>query len=296
MSQTDYTFILPATDKHGQGQAREVNGLGEGPEPQGAGHGSELCCTDVIWPKPYYEHAGVTIYHGDCSELLPKLRRSVRLVLTDPPYNVGMSYGLHRDRMGEADYLNWLGSIFSMSVGLGADSLIWFWQGIRLAGGEALACLPPGMHLHHIGAWFKREFAGDLWKGGYPAYSWEPIIWAAVAVVSYYGPVGGHDGRDGIVSPMGARLEVSGHPCPKPLQVTRAVLAWASAIGDVVLDPFMGSGTTLVAAKQLGRRAIGIEIEERYCEIAAKRLSQEVFDFTPAPQPKQLALDEGSGP
>jgi DNA modification methylase len=67
------------------------------------------------------------------------------------------------------------------------------------------------------------------------------------------------------------------HPSPKPLNVMRWILGCLP--GETVLDPFMGSGTTLRAAKDLGRRAIGIEIEERYCEIAAKRLAQEVFDF-----------------
>ena len=71
------------------------------------------------------------------------------------------------------------------------------------------------------------------------------------------------------------------HPSPKPLSLIRWILGRFE--GDSVLDPFLGSGTTLVAAKQLGRRAIGIEVEERYCEIAAKRLSQEVFDFEPMP-------------
>jgi DNA modification methylase len=74
----------------------------------------------------------------------------------------------------------------------------------------------------------------------------------------------------------------NGHPCSRAMKHTQFLVRWWSEPGETILDPFAGSGTTLIAAKNLGRRAIGIEIEERYCEIAAKRLSQEVFDFEPA--------------
>jgi DNA modification methylase len=73
-----------------------------------------------------------------------------------------------------------------------------------------------------------------------------------------------------------------GHPSPKLECLMYWLVEELSAPGDVVLDPFMGSGTTLVAAKRLGCRAIGIEIEERYCEIAAKRLGQEVLPLEQA--------------
>ena len=73
----------------------------------------------------------------------------------------------------------------------------------------------------------------------------------------------------------GAAAAVTGHPCAKPLSLMTQLILKARA--DTILDPFMGSGTTLLAAKELGRKAVGIEIEEKYCEIAAKRLSQEVL-------------------
>ena len=82
-----------------------------------------------------------------------------------------------------------------------------------------------------------------------------------------------------------------GHPTQKPFTVISPLIAASSLVGGLVLDPFMGSGTTLVAAKQLGRRAIGIEIEEKYCQIAVDRLRQSVFQFDePAPEPEQLGL------
>lgn len=73
---------------------------------------------------------------------------------------------------------------------------------------------------------------------------------------------------------------VTGHPAVYPLELAAWMINLVCASGARVLDPFMGSGTTLRAAKDLGRKAIGIEVEERYCEIAARRLSQEVFDLT----------------
>jgi len=112
--------------------------------------------------------------------------------------------------------------------------------------------------------------------------NWEPILLYGVKAIS----------NDVISVPNAA--EVQGHPTTKPLALMRSLLCRLPSIS--VLDPFMGSGTTLVAAKQLGRRAIGIEIEEKYCEIAAKRLSQEMLPLEPAPaEPKQLELNRAGG-
>lgn len=82
------------------------------------------------------------------------------------------------------------------------------------------------------------------------------------------------------------------HPCVKPLASFKKLVEIGSTAGEMILDPFMGAGTTLVAAKELGRRAIGIEIEERYCEIAAKRLSQEMLPIFEAEnkKPEQVSL------
>ena len=73
---------------------------------------------------------------------------------------------------------------------------------------------------------------------------------------------------------------MTGHPGPRSLHAAQFIAKWWTDPGEMVLDPFMGSGTSIVAAKHLGCRAIGIELVERYCEMAANRLSQEVFDFS----------------
>jgi DNA modification methylase len=95
--------------------------------------------------------------------------------------------------------------------------------------------------------------------------------------VLVYGKSKGTVLRDWIDQPISLQSDVGGHPCPKPLKLMRQLVSSLSTDDGVVVDPFIGSGTTLRAAKDLGRKAIGIEIEERYCEIAAKRLGQEVL-------------------
>jgi site-specific DNA-methyltransferase (adenine-specific) len=220
---------------------------------------------------PYYEHAGITIYHGDCREILPQLPK-VDAVITDPPYNCGKDYGTHDDQMDPTAYCEWLTSIWRK---LPSDCLI-YTPGDRHLWDSRTICEGAGYSMGRPLAWHKKEFAGDKWSGG-PPICWEMVIW------SYRGQkrferIFGTRGRDHLtVNSTHGNPIAKLHPCPKPIEVPRWLIG-IFAPNDV-LDPFMGSGTTLVAAKNLGRKAIGIEIEERYCEIAAKRLSQEVFDF-----------------
>jgi site-specific DNA-methyltransferase (adenine-specific) len=211
--------------------------------------------------KPYYEHAGITIYHGDCREFMGPITEHLDLpgcVIADPPYGVGKDYGcLSKDNL----------STFRWAVALVADS-----------------GLPASVHMsvsrlydlprrpQWTGVWNKPLGMSGLIA--YPIYPhWEPI-----AFYNIKGDYAGNNGhRSDVYTVLPIRPDPEGHPSPKPEALTAELIRFFNTY--VYIDPFMGSGTTLVAAKNLGRKAIGIEIEERYCEIAAKRLSQEVFDF-----------------
>ena len=118
--------------------------------------------------------------------------------------------------------------------------------------------------------WAKRYGASALIA--YPIYP----HWEGIALYSLSGDYAGNKGhRSDVFTFAPARAAGSGHPTPKPLDLMKETLRMDA--GGVILDPFMGSGTTVLAAKAIRRTAIGIEIEEKYCEIAAKRLSQEVL-------------------
>lgn len=213
-----------------------------------------------------------TLYRGDCLEVLAEVR-GVDAVVTDPPYNVGFKYASHDDRMPERRYLFWLWSCFEACEAAGARQLLWFWQGIRVARGEVAQVLPIGWEIHHLCAWHKKEFAGDMWKGNHPAYSWQPIIWAAKeGAAAYGGPKGGHAGRDCLVGNQNRHDGPFEHPCPTTLSIARGALGWLQA--DVIADPFMGSGTFGVAAVQAGRRFIGIEKDSGYFDEACVRIDR----------------------
>lgn len=200
--------------------------------------------------KPYYQDSLVTLYHGDCRELAPLMKADA--VVTDPPYGA---------RKAAWDY-EWPEWVDSMLVGVA----------------PVVAIMPGVMNLWRFG----ERFAGLRYRwtlsGRFPNPSrspfglchWIPCVVYAADDVSLN--VNRTDVSD--IVPM--HDQSPGHPTPKPLRFMTWVLEMVPA-AQTILDPFAGSGTTLRAAKDLGRRSIGIEIDERYCEIAAKRMAQEVL-------------------
>ena len=221
--------------------------------------------------KPYYEHAGITIYLGDCRDVLPHVTADV--LVTDPPYGIGLgvcgdsrggSHGMrHAGYASFVDtYENFVGEIvprLNAAIDSVKRALVW-----------------TGPHIHEqrkpdaIGGVFCPAGAG---RHGWGFKAFLPVL--------LYGTAPNiHKGAKHPTAIRSQELpgpDAKGHPVPKPLGWMTWSVQLASLPYENILDPFMGSGTTLVAAKNLGRRAIGIEIEERYCEIAAKRLSQEVL-------------------
>lgn len=229
--------------------------------------------------ESYYEHAGVAIYHGDCREVIPALG-PVDSVVTDPPYGVGLTAKRAKQRGGGV--VSRTGSYsFADTVEYVETVVVPIVQLCR----ERARCvvLTPGTRnlwrypeADDVGCFYSAAGTG-MGRWGFTCS--QPIL--------FYGSdpylrtqQGSRPNSCGQTYPNDANEQA--HPCAKPLPMMRW-LVWRSSLpGETVLDPFMGSGTTLVAAKYSGRRAIGIEIEERYCEIAAKRLAQEVLDMEAA--------------
>ena len=207
-------------------------------------------------PKPYYQDDAVTIYHGDCREIVPTLGK-VDLLLSDPPYGINWN----------CDYRSWTKPSAKAQGGRSNrtypqihgddkpfDPSEWFgFPKVILWGAPCfMGMLPNGTLLvwHKRNSAFLAQAEAAWMKGGSGCYVYS--------------------------EPVEKMQNERKHPTQKPL----GLMMWCinkAGNAQTILDPFMGSGTTLRAAKDLGRKAIGIELEERYCEISAKRMQQEVL-------------------
>lgn len=224
--------------------------------------------------KPYYEDEFVTLYHGDCREVDAWLAADV--LVTDPPYGIGW------DRPQTAGAKNsWHNPGIEGDADTSArDVALAAWGAKRpaLVFGSVRATWPIGWRQVLV---FRKPSATA--SGMFGAFlpwrkDWEPVFvlgsdWpkqssvrSAVVATSELS-AGGYRGY----------ATATGHPHTKPLDVMCQLIE--ACPHGTVADPFAGSGSTLVAAKRLGRKAIGVELDERYCEIAAKRLAQGVLDF-----------------
>jgi DNA modification methylase len=198
---------------------------------------------------PYYQDGAVTIYHGDCREIMPALS-GVDLVLTDPPYGIGLIYGEETRDSTE---------VFKEILQLLTE---WPLPTAFTLPSTRLFDLP--LRPDWIGVWHK-PMAMGFWNTLFYPH------WEAICFYRFEGKLE----RDDVW--VANTEKPNGHPTPKPLNLWKPLLSCLP--GETTLDPFMGSGTTLRAAKDLGRKAIGIEIEERYCEIAANRMAQSVMEL-----------------
>ena len=211
--------------------------------------------------KPYYEHNGITIYHGDCREIVPELAFA-GLVLTDPPYGIGHAtdYASRgRDVLTHAtDYAPVFGDDQPFDptwlLEVGAARVLW--------GANYFANKLPVMSGWLV--WDKER--PDTLDQATCELAWTDCVKGCRRFRYLWHGM------------MRAGDDVLCHPTQKPVALMRWCmnLRWTEQYASV-LDPYMGSGTTLRAAKDCGKSAIGIEISEEYCEIAAKRLAQETL-------------------
>ena len=241
--------------------------------------------------RPYYDFGGIQIFHGDCREVLPTLEpESVTLLWTDPPYGHGNHDGDFNARLNAHRGLS--------DAPIANDSPDLMREVVDVALRLAVPLLRPdcccccccccGGGPRPTFAWVANRmdeqglsfFHSVIWDKKNPGLGWRFRRQHEMVMVSHRtgGKLAWADNdfaTPNIVSLMPSRDRQ--HPNEKPLELPQRFVSWTTQPDDLVLDPFMGSGTTLVAAKNLGRKAIGIELEERYCEIAATRLSQEVL-------------------
>jgi site-specific DNA-methyltransferase (adenine-specific) len=244
--------------------------------------------------KPYYSHAGITIYHGDCREVLPQLEPgAARIAVLSPPYNLirkwsetsgpnsifkewqkNQDENWYDDEIPEESYQAQQRDVIRELFRVCSSSIFYNHKlryGIKRIG-----------RVIHPLEWLKdlELYAEIVWdRGGGITHNSQRLVIADERIFWLRKPVVWHETGYTSVWRIHATPQNNGHPCPFPPAIPGRCMNLATDPGDTVIDPYCGSGTTLDVAKQKHRRAIGIEIEEKYCEIAAKRLSQEVFQF-----------------
>lgn len=214
---------------------------------------------------PYYQDEHVTLYHGDCREIVPTLGR-FDLLLTDPPYGIGRDVGMMGGK-GRTGLCPRTPKVYAGG-----------WDSGRPVEGLLLALSAAGIAIIWGGNYYTDVLGQQakwlVWDKcqTMPSYSDAELAWTTLGGVAV--KMLRHSGN-GLLAAEKDRC----HPTQKPMALMLWCIRLAGESAHTILDPFAGSGTTGVAAKLMGRKAVLVEREERYCEIAAKRLSQRVLEF-----------------
>jgi len=247
--------------------------------------------------NPYFYDEDVVIYNADCREILPRLLdKSIDLVLTDPPYNLS-SYSTGNMELSWRKTINNDLAEWDLNSFEPAEWLSDFMRVLKPTGnifaftsynlmGKWHEVFDPAFDTFQYMVWHKTNPVPKIRRAGF-LNSCELIIcvWDKGHTWNFTNQKEMHNFIQSPICMGNERVKNPVHPTQKPLKVLEHIIKLASDEGDTVLDPFLGSGTTAVASKLLNRKCIGIEISEKYCEIAVKRLSQQVMKLNIKEQP-----------
>jgi DNA modification methylase len=225
----------------------------------------------------YYEDEDITLYHGDTLEILPELdfHGVVSCVVTDPPYLIGAaSAGTMKGKTGSwADAMNashWFSTWYRLvDRALTNDGLFWSFLNWRTLPVVMRAAIDAGIPITSMAVWDKQWIGPGGPQGLRPSYEMVALLAQPAAQIPDRGI------PDIISIPSGGGTKPNGHPAEKPVAVKRRLLEIsATQPGDLVLDPFVGSGTAAIAARDRGCRFVGIEADEEWLRVAVRRIAQ----------------------
>jgi len=238
--------------------------------------------------KPYYEDSHCQIFHGNCLEILPAIQ-SVEHLITDPPYSrdfyqrMRTDHGSNRTspvslvalKAGEIGDINELFTPISKEIGRVLKRWGIVFSDLEFCQNWREALVSAGLDYIRTGAWVKPNSLPQM-SGDRPGVGFE--------VCTIVHPKGKKEWNGGGKPALWTHYISSGterpdHPCPKPIKLMKQIIAQFTDENETILDPFAGSCTTGRAAKDLNRKSILIEMEEKYCEIGANRMTQEVLQL-----------------
>jgi site-specific DNA-methyltransferase (adenine-specific) len=262
--------------------------------------------------KLYFQNDSISIYQDDVLTTSQIISDSIDLIVTSPPYNVDIKYNSHKDDISYSDYLQfskkWLSRCFDwlrddgrLCLNIPLDKN----KGGQQSVGADFTCIAKeiGYKYHSTIVWnegnISRRTAWGSWMSASAPFVIAPVELVVVLYKNTWKKTSGSKVSDvtrdefmnwtnGLWTFNGESKKKIGHPAPFPLELPRRCVKMFSYVGDTVLDPFMGSGTTLIAAAMLRRKGIGIDVDKGYCQLAKKRILN-----APEILQQQLLLDEG---
>ncbi len=254
---------------------------------------------DVMRHISYFESRNILIYNEDFLKITNVPVSSIDLIITSPPYNIDIHYNSHKDNLSYEDYLGftkkWIAKCYELAKDDGRFCLnipLDKNKGGQQSVGADITEIAKdvGWKYHSTIIWNEGNISRRTAWGSFMSAS-APYVIAPVEIIlilykKNWKKTNGSRKSDitkaefmqwtsGVWSFSGERKKRIGHPAPFPLELPRRCIKLFSFVGDIVLDPFLGSGTTLIASHLNNRKGIGVEIDKEYCNLSIKRLQQE---------------------